>query len=76
MAIQFASVDSLVCDQEVLELLNVDYTDLLGKPFRLGARGPEYYDCWGLCLELGKRAGIEYPADFTPEKKQSKYSEH
>jgi cell wall-associated NlpC family hydrolase len=48
-------------------LHKVDYTDLLGKPFRLGARGPEYYDCWGLCLEMGKRAGIEYPADFTPE---------
>jgi len=48
-------------------LRNVDYTDLLGKPFRLGGRGPDYYDCWGLCLEIGRRVGIEYPADFTPE---------
>lgn len=45
----------------------VDYIDLLGKPFQLGARGPRFYDCWGLCLEMGKRAGIDYPADFTPE---------
>lgn len=42
------------------------YIDLLGKPFTLGGRGPEYYDCWGICLELGSRVGIEYPPDFTP----------
>jgi len=44
----------------------VDYSDLMDKPFRLGARGPDAYDCWGLCLEVGRRAGIEYPAVFTP----------
>jgi len=42
------------------------YADLLGKPFRLGSRGPDYYDCWGICLELGKRVGINYPEHFTP----------
>ena len=53
---------------------DIDYTSLvkkpfkiLDKPFRLGSRGPDYFDCWGLCLEIGKRVGIEYPADFTPE---------
>lgn len=51
--------------QEGLEL--VEYKDLLGKPFRLGGRGPVYYDCWGLCIEIGNRAGIGYPTDFTPE---------
>lgn len=39
----------------------------MGKPFRLGGRGPEHWDCWGLCLEIGRRAGIDFPTDFTPE---------
>lgn len=42
------------------------YDDLLGKPFRLGGRGPNDYDCWGLCLELGRRVGLAFPNDFTP----------
>jgi len=42
------------------------YINLLGKPFQLGGRGPIYYDCWGICLEIGRRVGIEYPDDFTP----------
>jgi cell wall-associated NlpC family hydrolase len=36
-------------------------TDLIGKPFIDGGRGPEGYDCWGLCLEVFKRHGIELP---------------
>lgn len=43
-----------------------DYTDLLGKAFKFGERGPEMFDCWGLCLEVGKRAGIELPQVYTP----------
>ncbi len=51
----------------MLELLNEDlYNDLMGKPFLLGSRGPDKYDCWGICLEVGKRVGINYPEDFTP----------
>jgi hypothetical protein len=42
------------------------YDDLLGIPFKLGARGFDFYDCWGLCLEIGKRVGISYPPYFTP----------
>ena len=49
-------------------MYNVNYTDLLGKPFKLGARGPDEYDCWGLVLEIGKRCGISFPFYFTPEK--------
>ncbi|MCK5604305.1 C40 family peptidase [Candidatus Pacearchaeota archaeon] len=45
---------------------NLNYTDLLGKPFLLGSRGPDQYDCWGICLEIGKRVGINYPEHFTP----------
>jgi len=44
------------------------FDDLLGKPFRLGGRGPNDYDCWGLCLELGRRVGLAFPNDFTPSK--------
>jgi len=53
----------------VLELLNESiFEDLIKnrKPFRLGGRGPTHYDCWGICLEVGKRVGIKYPEDFTP----------
>lgn len=42
------------------------YDDLLDKEFKLGGRGPIFYDCWGLCLELGRRVGLTYPDDFTP----------
>jgi len=42
------------------------YADLLGKKFRLGSRGPNEFDCWGLCYEVGRRAGITFPTDFTP----------
>jgi len=46
---------------------NPQYTDLLGKPFVLGGRGPTNYDCWGICLEIGQRVGIHYPLSFTPD---------
>ncbi len=44
----------------------VDYKDLLEKPFKLNGRGPDEYDCWGLCIEMGKRVGMDFPEDFTP----------
>jgi len=47
-------------------LHEIDYNDLLDKPFELGARGPDRYDCWGLCLEIGKRVSIKYPKVLTP----------
>ena len=34
-------------------------TDLIGKPFVDGGRGPEAYDCWGLCVEVFRRQGVE-----------------
>lgn len=37
------------------------YSDLLGKPFAWGGRGPESYDCFGLCKEVFRRKGIELP---------------
>ena len=44
----------------------VYYIDLLGKSFKLDARGPDEFDCWGLCLEMGRRVGIQFPEHFTP----------
>jgi len=41
-----------------------DIQDLIGKPYAHGARGPEEYDCWGLCVEIYKRGGIVLP-DYT-----------
>ena len=37
----------------------VEVSDLLGKPFVMGGRGQVGYDCYGLCLEVAKRAGIK-----------------
>lgn len=41
--------------------------DLIGKPFEYGGRGPDKYDCWGLCVEISKRAGIFLPDINTPK---------
>ena len=38
--------------------------DLIGKPWRLGARGPEAFDCWGLVLVLAQRCGRAVPPDW------------
>ena len=38
-------------------------TDLIGKPFKDGGRGPDSFDCWGLAIEVFRRHGIELP-DF------------
>ena len=43
------------------------YEDLLGLPYSYGARGPQAYDCWGLCLEVAKRVGIILPAVDSPD---------
>ena len=35
-----------------------DISDLIGVPFDYGGRGPDSYDCYGLLMEMYKRAGI------------------
>lgn len=45
-------------------MITVD--DLIGLPYVKGARGPTSYDCYGLCMEVTKRAGIEIPDWGTP----------
>lgn len=39
---------------------------LVGKPYRDRGRGPTYYDCFGLFLELARGRGVELKDPFTP----------
>lgn len=39
----------------------LDFKDLLSAKYELGARGPDKYDCYGLCKEMYKRIGKEIP---------------
>ncbi len=41
--------------------LIIDTSDLIGKPFGWGGRGPDFYDCFGICKKVAERAGIAYP---------------
>ncbi len=44
----------------------VEIDDLVGKPWRWMARGPEAYDCLGICEKIAERAGIPYPSHERP----------
>ena len=35
--------------------------DLIGKPYKLGAAGPDAFDCWTLVVEVAKRRGVIVP---------------
>lgn len=35
--------------------------DLIGKPFANRGRGPDHFDCWGVVMEVWRRAGITAP---------------
>lgn len=40
-------------------------TRYIGKPYKLGSRGPDYFDCWGLLIAIFKNElNIDLP-DFT-----------
>jgi cell wall-associated NlpC family hydrolase len=45
----------------------IDLSDLIGKPYSRGGRGPNAFDCWGLIMEVAKRAGIELPDIEVPK---------
>ena len=34
-----------------------DFSDLVGKPYGAGGRGPDFYDCYGLVIEAARRSG-------------------
>lgn len=40
--------------------------DLIGKPYKIGARGPDAYDCAGLVVELLRRRNIHLGIPDTP----------
>lgn len=39
----------------------MDLNKFVGKPYRLGGRGPEFYDCWGLVMAVFEQRGITLP---------------
>lgn len=47
------------------------WSDLLGKDFAYGAKGPQAYDCYGLAQEVWRRLGKslpdQYPSTDMPE---------
>ncbi len=43
--------------------MSLYYRDLLKCRFAWRGRGPELFDCWGICMEMGGRAGKSLP-DF------------
>jgi cell wall-associated NlpC family hydrolase len=45
----------------------MNYIDLLGKEFEWGGRGPEKFDCYGLCIELSRRLNINIPDSIWSE---------
>ena len=51
---------------------NMILSDLVGKPYRSGAHGPDEFDCWGLVVYIYRELlGIELPeyAGFESKKK-------
>ena len=43
-----------------------NFSDLIGKAFEYGGRGPDSFDCYGLAKEVFKRAGRELPEVNSP----------
>jgi cell wall-associated NlpC family hydrolase len=55
----------------------MNYSDLLGKPFLYGGRGPDAYDCYGLAVELYKREGLnlpDYPSKDDPDYQNTNFA--
>lgn len=43
----------------------IGFRDLLDKHYKLGGRGPDYYDCYGLVKEMYRRYGKEIPEYYS-----------
>ncbi len=48
--------------------------DLIGKPYRIGGRGPDAFDCAGLVLEVQRRLGRTIEIPETPGEKAAQYT--
>jgi cell wall-associated NlpC family hydrolase len=35
--------------------------ELIGRPYKVGGRGPADYDCWGLCMKVAEKTGDRLP---------------
>lgn len=44
-----------------------DYLELLGKGFQKGARGPHFFDCYGLVKEIYRRLDVVLPEYESPD---------
>jgi cell wall-associated NlpC family hydrolase len=44
----------------------IDVSEFLDAVFKHNGRGPNAYDCWGLCMAVYRKLGIELP-DYRPE---------
>jgi len=44
-----------------MSIPQINTDDLLDKPFKMGASGPDAYDCYHLCQEVCRRAGVYLP---------------
>lgn len=40
--------------------MKININDLIGKPYRDHARGPDAYDCYGLAIEVCRRYGKKF----------------
>jgi uncharacterized protein YfaT (DUF1175 family) len=53
-------------------LTSAIFSDLIGKPFLDGARGPAQYDCVGLAMEIARRLGKDVPSYVSSEQELHK----
>lgn len=55
----------------------IKLNDLIGKPYKAGAKGPNAYDCKGLCLEVANRLGKCLPKQgywFLSQRQKNKFN--
>ena len=59
-----------------MNVIKIDLCDLIGKHYQAEGRGPDFFDCWGLCLEVARRAGRYLPELNIPscEEKRSAFA--
>ena len=50
----------------------MEVADLIGKPYRLGGRGPDDYDCAGLAIALQSRQGRAVAIPDSPQEKEDR----
>lgn len=54
--------------------MSLDLSKYLGRPFIRGGRGPDAFDCYGLCMSVYKDLGINLPDINTKEEIEKNYA--